>query len=279
MTLDVPAFLIEHPRAGLIVVGTGLAPSLRQNPEAELGWLVAALVEVTVKDGQDLMRQLKDAGFAPEKVRRVILMDCRFPQTGQVAQFPEADVTVARAEREWALGAGFASGVRRADVLAVHRWDPIDMTDTEPLGTFPHAQDLLGDGSVMLLDASGYSPGTTAVLVRLASGPVVIAGGVAPRAGTLRAPIIPAVATDREQWWLAIWRLKRFRELAEGLLVIPGFDASAFEDDDARADLRLHRVASSSEKKEGTSEPPGRRREQPALPVPDPPAVPPPFGR
>ena len=275
--LSVPSFLVEHPSAGLILVGTGLAPALSDSAQAHLGWLLGVISEPAVDEGQDIVSQLKAAGFDPGKVRRVILPDCRFPQTGQIDAFPDAEVTVASAERRWALRSGPAAAVRPQDVRAVRRWDSVDLADAEALGTVPHAVDLLGDDSIWLLGLPGYTPGTVAVLVRLASGPVVLAGGAAPRARSLRAPSVPAVATDPDEWWESVWRLKRFRELNEGVVVVPGFEASVLEDGD-RQDIRVYAAKDSDEEK--TESGPGRRpTPQPGFPLPVPPSTPPPMGR
>ena len=59
----------------------------------------------------------------------MVLLDCRFPQTGGLARFSEADVVVARVERDWARAGSSTSGVVESDLLAVDRWEPIDFTD------------------------------------------------------------------------------------------------------------------------------------------------------
>lgn len=276
--VEVPAYIIEHPRGGLILVGTGLSSALAESAEEHLGWLLATLIRPTVKDGQDIARQMKAKGFDPEKVARVVLPDCRFSETGQLASFSNATVTVARKERVWAQRAGVGSGVRREDLLAVRRWNPVDFSEAEPLGTIPRAMDLLGDESVWLLALPGYTPGTMAILVRLASGPVVLAGGVAPLARTLTAPTVPMVASDPDAWWESAWRLKRFRELVKGVVVIPGFEP-AVPAQPARRDVHVHDVEGHEDAPEA-GEPQRRDRpRRPSFPLPDTPTTPPPFDR
>jgi glyoxylase-like metal-dependent hydrolase (beta-lactamase superfamily II) len=121
----------------------------------------------------------------------------------------------------------------------------------------------------MLLDTPGYTPGTMAVLVRLPVGPVVLGGGAVPFGETLRMPAVPLVATNGDDWWLSAWRLKRFRELAEGLTVLPGFDVAGLVEDSARPDIRIHRTT------DGET-PESRRERRPGFPIPDPPTSPPP---
>jgi N-acyl homoserine lactone hydrolase len=274
VAVQVPVFLIEHPQAGGILVGTGLSPMLAEKARQHLGWLLAAVVEPDVQEGQDLVSQLTTAGLDPGAVRHVILGDGRFPQTGQIDRFVEAEVTLAAKERGWALEGAAPPGVRAADLVAVRRWAPVDFTGTPPLGTFEHSHDLLGDGSVVLLDVAGYTPGTVAVLVRLPEGPVVLGGGAVPFTRTLRTPVVPMVATDADAWWLSAWRVKRFRELAEGVTVVPGFEVADIAAADARPDIRIHRLAET----QADQKTPDKRRDRPPdFPVADPPSMPPPL--
>lgn len=274
VAVQVPAFLIEHPRAGGILVGTGLSPALTEEPGRHLGWLMAAVLEPDVQEGQDLVSQLTAAEIELGAVHRIILGDGRFLQTGQIDRFVEAEVTLAAAERRWALEGPAPAGVRAADLVAVRRWAPVDFSGTPPLGTFEHSHDLLGDGSVVLLDAAGYTPGTVVVLVRLPGGPVVLGGGAVPFTRTLRTPAVPMVATDGDAWWLSAWRVKRFRELAEGVTVVPGFDVADLAAADERPDIRIHRVPEKSGKRKTREK---RQDEQPGFPVADPPSTPPPL--
>jgi glyoxylase-like metal-dependent hydrolase (beta-lactamase superfamily II) len=272
VTLEVPVYLLEHPRAGLVLIGTGLSGELVESPEKHLGWFLAAGLEPKAARGQDIAAQLHGAGFAPERVHRVILPDLRFPQTGSVGRFRNAEVVVAEAERAWALGATSRDGVRPADLASIRRWETVDFAKARALGTFHRAQDLLGDGSVVLLDAPGYTPGTMALLVRLRGGPVLIAGAVCPRENTLRSPTVPLVATDRFRWWESIWRLKRFRELVPGLLVAPGFETASLGAV-KRRDIRRHEVRAAKDAGAPAAPRPAPRR--PAVPLPEPPAGPP----
>lgn len=278
-TLEVPVFLIEHPRAGLILVGTGLSSALAESAQEHLGWFLVRLIRPTVEKGQDIISQMKGAGLDPEKVTQVILPDCRFPQTGDLRSLADATVTVAQKERAWALRAGVVSGVRREDVLAVRRWNPVDFTSAAPLGTIPRAVDLLGDESVWLLGLPGYTPGAMAVLVRLASGSIVLGEGVAPLAQTVTTPVVPVVASDPDEWWESAWRLKRFRELVSGVVVIPGFETWASVDEPP-PNVHVHTVEEGQGDERGAGDLRGADRpKQPPFPLPDTPTSPPPFGR
>ena len=276
-TLEVPVFVVRHPRAGPVLIGTGLDPALVEMPANRLGWWLAALTEPTVAKDAGVVAQLGRLGIAVRSVRHIVLLDCRFPQTGQLRRFPDADVIVSARDRAWAMRDGGGAGVRRDDLADVERWKPVSFEDTPGLGTVPHAHDVLGDGSLWLLDLPGYTPGSTAVLVRLPEGPVVLGGGVVPFAETLRMPSVPWAATDPDAWWLSAWRVKRFRELADGLTVFPGYDVGVpGADRKNRKDVTVHREADPAPAPETPRDPPAR---PPSFPVPDPPALPPPPPR
>ncbi len=239
LTIHVPGFLVRHPRAGAVLVGAGLAPGQIDRPGRMLGWFLATLAAPAVERDRDLASRLAALGVEAGSVRTVILPDSRFPNTGQLDRFPAARVVVAAAERSWALDTGVAAGVRARDLGDVRRWEPIELGAAAGLGTVPHAHDLLGDGSVWLLDLPGYTPGSLGVLLRLPEGPVILGGGAVPFAATLRMPSVPLVATDPDAWWVSAWRVKRFRELVDGLVVVPGFEAAAANFRE-RADVRIH---------------------------------------
>src|SRR5262249_25054758 len=106
-------------------------------------------------------------------------------------------------------------------------WKFIDFAAATPLGTFPAHVDLFGDGSCLLLDASGPTPGTLAVVLRLPHQPVLLADDLAPVSETVRYAAQPASLFDADQWWDYVWRLKRFKDLVPDLIVLPGHDVAA----------------------------------------------------
>jgi N-acyl homoserine lactone hydrolase len=234
--LAVPVFLIEHPKHGLILFNTGLRP---QPPRAPGDW-TGALMRTVAFPGETLTDQLQHAGFKPEAVRWIVLSTMRFDHTGGLTQFSDARVVVAKAEHEH--GGRAPVGYVPADFARVANWKFIDFAPAVPLATFDAHVDLFGDGSCVLIDAGGATPGTMAMLVRLPQRPVLLADDLAALEESVRHAARPASSYDVQRWWQHIWQLKRFKDLWPQLLVIPGHDLKALQSVSV-ADVIPHELA------------------------------------
>lgn len=214
--LAVPAILVEHPQQGVVLFNTGLNPK----PDEAPSWL--GFLGMDVLPGKDLKSQMHDAGFKPEAVRWIIMSSLRFDRTGEVEAFPNARVVVTKAEQEYARRGGRGYQLSAFDDVA--NWKFIDFASATALATFPVHVDLFGDGSCLLLDASGSTPGALAMLVRVRQQPLLLADGFAAVEEQVRYAAQPAGAADLRQWWDHIWRVKRFKDLVPELVVVPGHD-------------------------------------------------------
>jgi len=219
--LPVPVFVIEHPKEGLILFNSGLPAEI---PKAAAGWLswLGVSLGAEVVPGEALPAQLRRAGLSPDRVRWIVFSTLRFDHTGGATRFPKAHAVVAKAEHEYALSTP-ASEVA-SDVEAIDEWKLIDFEGAAPLATFPAHVDLFGDGSCLLIDVSGSTPGTLAMLVRLSHQAVFLADDLAPVEESVRYALQPVSAYDAARWWDHIWRLKRFKDLVPELIVVPGHD-------------------------------------------------------
>ena len=247
--LPVLAFVIAHPTQGLVVFNTGLTPaapheSTARNPLRDFGF------GPTVQPGAGLVEQMTAAGLRPDDVHWVVLSNLRAAHTGEVERLAQARVVVSKAEHTYARQT--RSDYAARDVDDVSNWKFIDFDAARPLATFRAHVDLFGDGSLLLLDASGTTPGTMALLVRMSDHPLLLADDMAAVMENARYAVQPAAAADVAQWWEHVWRLKRFQDLVPELIVVPGHDAQP-----ARAarstELIVHEPAL------GPSAPPARR--------------------
>lgn len=219
--LPVLAFVLEHPRRGLVVWGTGPSRSTAGEGSASIASLFNMAVSFDVGVGQELRTQMESVGLRPQTVRWVVLPNLRSQYAGQVEAFPDARIVVSRKEHE---SSRTTRRYRTADFDDVTSWKFVDLADGAPLATMPLALDFFADGSCMLLDATGPTAGNMALLIRLPSRPVLLAADLAPTAETLRYAALPAGSADADAWWDRIWRLKRFKDLDGDLLVVPGHD-------------------------------------------------------
>ncbi len=222
------AFVIEHPTGGLIVFDTGISQRARIEPEHFVGWLGAKLGMLDVPAGVGLAEQMRAAGFDPGDVKLVVISHLHFDHTGGIPDFPNAIVVVSAAEKAWVEhGLGRMDFVD-TDVLAgLARWQAVDYQAEKPLATLLAAHDLLGDGSILTVDLSGHTPGSTGMIVRTADAPVLLTGDAAWMEKSWRWPARPITAFDMALWWEQAWRIRKFAMLEPRLVVVPGHDDQA----------------------------------------------------
>lgn len=230
------AYVLEHPRRGLVVIDTGINHAVAGDAD----YLTArdtGMLSVELHPGEDLPSQMRVAHLAPKRVRHVLVTNLRLSHTGELEAFPHARVHVSRREHDVASEA--PPGYLSREYDGVSDWDLLDLGGAPPLGTMQHALDLFGDGSVMVIDAPGPTAGNAAVLLRLAPRPVLLAGDLAAFASNLRHATAPPALRDRDAWWQTIWRVKRFAYLEPRLWAAPGYDAETWRAADLAA-VRVH---------------------------------------
>ena len=232
--LDILVFGIEHPKHGLILVGTGFNRVIAQDAEHYLGGFRSAIGVPHMEPEQDILSQLKAAQLSPDNVGFVIMPDLRLDHTGELESFPHATVVVASAEHTAAISSSHFGLYLQDEFDQVGEWQFVDFTTSKPLGTLPlgtfsAAQDVFGDGSVELIDVTGATAGGLAVLIRLPNQPVILCGNLAWTESQYRYAWTPGFAFKREAWWDAVWRLKKFKDLFPALVVLPDHDWAAVE--------------------------------------------------
>ena len=226
-----PAFLIEHPKAGPVLVDTALHPSVDAKPAANLGRFFASSSRYRLPDG-DLSTQLRGRGIDPKSIRTVILTHLHFDHTSGIAEFPNATFIVAG--REWEAATTVqrptTHGYRRAhfDYLFDYRTVDFDGPLIDSYASFGRTFDLFGDGSIRLAFTPGHTLGHMSVIARLATRDFVIAGDAVYTAAQLRGENEPARPEDMHQWQRSQRELQRYAERFPDAVVVPGHDAEAF---------------------------------------------------
>jgi len=230
-SLTVLSFGVEHPRHGLVLIGTGLNRNVAGDAAGYLGPVRAALVRAELRPDQDVAAQLDAAGFAVDDVRFVVMPDLGLDHAGEVETFTQAEVIVARQEHAAARsGQQFDPGRGRylpGEFDQVEKWRLVDFAPDSRLATFPRSHDLFEDGSIVLIDVHGATAGGLAVLVRLPQRPVLLCGNLAWTEAQARFAWMPGLAFDRAAWWESIWRLKKMKDLVPSLSLLPGHDLAA----------------------------------------------------
>jgi len=222
--LPVTSLVLQHPQKGVLVVDSGLSKAVALEKVWPGSFLFPAEGLVQLEAAADLAEALPRAGIRPEAVRWIVQTNLRALRTGNLSAFPRATVVATTAERDYASRQ--QTGYDPALWAGVEQWRSVDFTAAQPLGTFERAVDLLGDGSVQLIDGRGPTPGTMIVLVRLPRRALLWASDVVPTWGTLRTAREPYGLWNGDAWWLTFWRVKRLADLAPEVQIVPAFDST-----------------------------------------------------
>src|SRR5918998_1083713 len=101
LLVPVPAFLVEHPGVGPILIDTGFHPSVSVKPQENLGRLSRLTfrdVEMTTE--QAAPAQLRARGIEPSAVKVVLMTHLHVDRASAISEFPESTFVVSAAE--WA---------------------------------------------------------------------------------------------------------------------------------------------------------------------------------
>jgi glyoxylase-like metal-dependent hydrolase (beta-lactamase superfamily II) len=121
------------------------------------------------KDGSELkerlVTQLARVGVTPSDVKFVGISHYHYDHTGQAADFPNATLLIGKKDFDV---------VKSREQLAT-RFAPW-LTGGGKVEEVARDKDVFGDGRVTMLGLPGHTPGHSALLVRLAAGPVLLSG-------------------------------------------------------------------------------------------------------
>lgn len=229
--LPIPAFLVEHPEAGPVMIDTGIHPSVATDPKQNLGRFGAAIYDTEMEPGQAAGAQLKARGIDPEALETVVMTHLHSDHASGVSQFPAA--TFVLDKREW------DAAIRpRGDLRGYHHlqfdhafdWRTIDYEapEIDSFETFGGSVDLFGDGSIRLLSTPGHTLGHQSVLLRLDGREALLCGDAAYLRRTISDSVAPLITHDEHQFWRSLKEIRRFAGQTPGLLVIPGHDGEAW---------------------------------------------------
>ena len=227
VALSLTVAVIERP-AGLCVIDTGWSRAQCAFPDDDPGTLHAAFLGMRVKPEDALASQLISCGYDPGDVRDVIATHSHRDHVDGVVDFPGATVHITDTELR-VPRPGVSKALTRAGKLAVHA-----LKGPAALG-FQRTHDVFGDGSVLLLDAAGHTPGSAAVAVALDEGWMIHAGDAAMFARDYRddeslppSPYMRVMGWDMAQQREGFSRL-RTAERDHGARVVTSHDRTGFD--------------------------------------------------
>ena len=212
-------YLIRHGDAYMLW-DTGIPGETVRQPIATRA--IRATLSATIVD------QLARINVRPEQVTIIGISHYHFDHTGQARDFPHARLI---------MGPG--------DLAALRGTDP--GVEREPLapwltggGQVTEARgdhDVFGDGTVVMMNLPGHTPGHRGLLVRLASGPVLLSGDMYHFTEQVARRGVPPFNTSRAETMASMDRFDRLgRNLRAKVIIqhepadvarLPAFPASA----------------------------------------------------
>ena len=228
--VPVPAFLVEHPGAGLLLVDTGFHPSVAVEGLGRLAGLVFKDLEMEPEQAvPGLMREL---GFEPDDVRTVVLTHLHAGHASSISQFPQATFVLAQAEWRAAASSGRRRGYLRHSFDHAFDYRLVDFDDAaaDSFATFGRAFDLLGDGSLRLLFTPGHTPGHLSVLLRLSGRELLLAADAVFTMRSLHEGLLPYPTADEHLARRSLREAQLYAEGTPSAVIVPGHDMARWSE-------------------------------------------------
>ena len=196
-------YLIQHDQAYLLW-DTGLpASSLGQSldgPGAKEDALAVTLVD-----------QVARLGVAPAQITFVGISHYHYDHVGQASNFPDAILLMGQADID-APGRG-----AQPDASQLDRW----IYGKGAMRRVTGDRDVFGDGTVVMLNLPGHTPGHHGLLVKLPkTGAVILSGDTAHFRENYASDGVPSWNADRAQSVASMQRLKAIEKNLHATLII-----------------------------------------------------------
>lgn len=189
-TLVDPCFLIRHPQGDLIW-DTGFSDALA----AQAGGMQIDAIGAHAAMPHTLASQLQQLNLTPADIEFVSFSHMHSDHTGNGNLFAGSTWIVDADER-----AAMFSAEGRADAQGFAGYSQLENAETRLIEANEARHDVFGDGSVVIIQAPGHTPGHSLLLVRLANaGPVLLTGDMYHLSESRQRRLVPRFNFDRAQ--------------------------------------------------------------------------------
>ena len=229
--IPVPAFLVEHPSAGPVLIDTGMHPSVADDPKENLGTFGARTYELRMSADQGVRELVKARGVDPDAIKTVVMTHLHLDHASGVSEFPAATFVVDTQEWASASTSGVMKGYHHNHFDRDYDWRLVDYDgdDVSAHETFGRSLDLFGDGSIRLLSTPGHAVGHQSVLLRLSGGEALLTGDAAYTTAGLEAGTMPLMIADEHRYKRSQQELRGYLEHTSDVqVVITGHDADTW---------------------------------------------------
>jgi glyoxylase-like metal-dependent hydrolase (beta-lactamase superfamily II) len=230
--LPIPAFLVEHPGAGPILIDTGLHPSCASGARGNMGPLAPLLYHVRMEHDQALRFALPARGVEPADVNVVVMTHLHIDHASAVSEFPGAMFLADRREWAAAVDGGERQGYHTRQFDHAFDWRLLDYgaDAVESFAGFAQTIDLFGDGSVRVASTPGHTRGHQSVLLRTGHGEVLVIGDAAYTSKALSGETRPFLIEDEHLYERSLNEIRRYLEQTPTAVAIPGHDPARWAD-------------------------------------------------
>jgi N-acyl homoserine lactone hydrolase len=236
LEFPVPAFLVEHPRAGPVLIDTGFHPSVAVEPRKNLGPVAHILFkDVRMEAEQAATAQLRARGVEPSRVNVVVMTHLHVDHASAISEFPDATFVVSRAEWAAATSQGQLHGYvrRQFDHAFDYRLLDFEGPDVESFASFGRSFDLFGDGSVRCVYTPGHTLGHQSVVLRLRRREALVAADAVYLRRNLDEVRLSHRTADDHLSERSLREIRRYARDTPDALIIPGHDWDAWQELDA----------------------------------------------
>lgn len=174
-------------------------------PEALKGAAIDDKAAMSPTVTATIKEQLAQLGVKPEQISLIGISHYHFDHIGQAAGFPNAKLMIGKGDWDSLTSDPVPSGVNPAPL---EHW----IKEGGEVEVVIKDKDIFGDGSVVMLDMPGHTPGHHSLQVRLAkSGMYLLTGDLAHFHENYDSNGVPDFNTDRAD---SIASMERFKRLA-----------------------------------------------------------------
>ncbi|HLL59821.1 MAG TPA: N-acyl homoserine lactonase family protein [Allosphingosinicella sp.] len=177
---------------------TGIPAAMAEKPAENAAQRIS--LKRTIAD------QLKQLGVRPEQIEIIGISHHHFDHTGQAAGFPNAKLVMGKGDLDFLKAAPAPAG---GDPPLKH-W----LSGGGKVVEATRDVDIFEDGRVIMLDTPGHTPGHNALLVRLASGNVLLTGDLYHFTEQVALKGVPPFNHDRAD---TLASMDRFDKIAKNL--------------------------------------------------------------
>lgn len=205
-TLTDSCYVIQHDK-DYMIWDTGLPAGLLNAPLD-----AAAPMQPTL--AATVPQQLEKIGVKPDAISVVGISHYHFDHIGQAADFPKAKLLMGKLDLEAMKSDPLPFG---AEPDLLKPW----LKDGGAVEPVMGDKDVFGDRSVTMLTMPGHTPGSYALLVKLAqTGPVLLSGDIVHFEEQFKNDGVPPFNTDRAQSLASMDRLARMAKSLKAILVV-----------------------------------------------------------